>query len=106
MAAEWGHLDCLMKWTLVQTKCYNSISLDSETCYYAAKGGHLDCLIWARENGGDWDSTICEAASEGGHLDCLIWARENGCDWSKDQCRILASINYHQAILDWINLEI
>jgi len=42
---------------------------------YAAKGGHLRMLKWARENGCPWDVNICWAAAG----DTLQWARANGC---------------------------
>ena len=61
---------------------------DASVCYWAAKGGHLDCLTYAHENrcpwecrrGCGWPSAI-QAAVEGGHLDCLAYAHENGCPW-------------------------
>ncbi len=33
----------------------------------AAKGGHLDVLKYARENGCPWDSFVCAMAAENGH---------------------------------------
>ena len=48
--------------------------------------GHLECLKYARDNGGEWGETI-EAAVRGGHLACLRYAREAGCPrpWNLDQ---------------------
>jgi hypothetical protein len=43
----------------------------------AAKGGHLEVLKWARENGCPWDEDDVRVAAEGGHLETLKWAREN-----------------------------
>ena len=34
---------------------------------------------WAREKGCEWDEETCEYAAEGGHLEVLRWARANGC---------------------------
>ena len=31
------------------------LPVDAETCAYAARGGHLKVLKWARENGCPWD---------------------------------------------------
>jgi hypothetical protein len=45
----------------------------------AAKGGHLEVLKWARENGCPWDELTCANAAERGHLGMLQWARANGC---------------------------
>ena len=52
----------------------------------AAKGGHLEVLKWARENGCPWDVGTCACAAEGGHLEVLKWARENGCPWNEGTC--------------------
>lgn len=52
-----------------------------QTCIEAARAGHLEVLVWARENGCDWDASTCSAAAENGHLAVLNWVRENGCDW-------------------------
>ena len=46
---------------------------------FAAEGGHLEVLKWARENGSPWDEDICAYAAESGHFEVLKWARENGC---------------------------
>jgi hypothetical protein len=47
----------------------------------AAKGGHLECLVYAHENGCAWDSYTCAFAAEKGHLKCLVYAHEHGCPW-------------------------
>ena len=53
---------------------------------YAAEGGQLDVLQWARANGCPWDGSTCAGAAEGGHLDVLQWARANGCPWNETTC--------------------
>jgi hypothetical protein len=42
------------------------------TCFFAAKGGHLDILKYAHEKGCPWDveTTCCYAAQEG-HLEYI-----------------------------------
>lgn len=60
------------------------------TCIYAAKGGNLDCLIYARDNGCKWNETTCAAAAEKGNLNCLKYAHEHGCEWTSDTCGIVA----------------
>ena len=53
----------------------------------AAKNGHLDCMMHARENGCGWNnSTITETAAKYGHLECLKYALENGCILSQNTC--------------------
>jgi uncharacterized protein YabN with tetrapyrrole methylase and pyrophosphatase domain len=48
------------------------------TCYFAAKGGHLEVLQWAHENGCPWDKDTCLHAVKNGHLDILQYLRANG----------------------------
>ena len=74
-------------------------------CLWAARGGHLEVLQWARANGCPWDastrqragiSMCCSGrsqtdargayAAEGGQLDVLQWARANGCPWDGSTC--------------------
>ncbi|CAN0532375.1 unnamed protein product, partial [Ectocarpus sp. 12 AP-2014] len=45
----------------------------------AAENGHLEVLVWARENGCPWNERTCVNASRGGHDDVLRWAIANGC---------------------------
>ena len=40
-----------------------------DTCAYAAKGGHLDVLKWARENGCPWDEWTCAFAASRGYVE-------------------------------------
>ena len=50
-------------------------------CASAAGGGHLEILVWARENDCPWNYLTCASAAGDGHLKVLVWARENGCEW-------------------------
>jgi hypothetical protein len=61
----------------------NDCPWNEETCYLAAKGGHLEMLQWARENGCPWNWQTCWKAAEGGHLEVLKWASEKGCPWTE-----------------------
>jgi len=60
------------------------------TCSWAAEGGHLEVLKWARENGCPWNERTCSCAAKGGHLEVLKWARENGCPWGEQTCSFAA----------------
>ena len=53
--------------------CYGKIACDwnSDTCWAAARGGHLAVLQWARAIGYEWDRWTCYAASCGGHLSAM-----------------------------------
>jgi hypothetical protein len=59
----------------------NGYPWDERTCAYAAEKGHLECLVYAHENGCGWDKWTCANAAENGHLECLRYAHENGCRW-------------------------
>lgn len=41
-------------------------------------------------------------AAQHGHLDILIWARDNECEWDPDHCLRLASLHFHYEIVEWI----
>jgi hypothetical protein len=73
---------------------------DSDTCAYAAKGGHLEVLKWARQNGCPWNSNTCSSASYCGHLEVLKWAREAGCPWDERTCNY-AALQGHLEVLKW-----
>ena len=70
------------------------------TCANAARGGHLDVLRWARENGCAWNANTCAFAAEGGHLEVLRWARENGCEWDA-RTATYAARGGHLDVLRW-----
>jgi len=72
----------------------------SGLCRYAAKGGHLAVLQWARAQGYPWDERTCAWAAENGHLDVLQWARAHGCPWEGMTCEMAAK-NGHLAVLQW-----
>jgi len=67
-------------------------------CNNAVKGGHLDCLRYAHENGCPWDYNTCWRAAENGHLDCLKYARENGCPWDKRTCWFAAEYGHLECL--------
>ena len=56
----------------------------------AAKGGCLQTLQWAREQGCPWDRSVSDAAAEGGHLAVLQWLRQEGCPWGPSTCEAAA----------------
>ena len=47
-------------------------------CAYAAFGGRLDVLQWAREHGCPWNETTPWFAAAGGHLQVLQWRGSTG----------------------------
>ena len=60
--------------------------MDWMTCSHAARGGHLETLMWAREAGCPWNVGTTRAAALGGHLETLKWAREAGCPLDECVC--------------------
>ena len=48
---------------------------DEETCESAAQKGHLDVLMYARENGCPWDDRTWRYADES----VQKWLKKNGC---------------------------
>ena len=82
-------------------------------CPFAATGGHLAVLRWAREHHCPWGPATCVFAAMGGHLEVLQWAREHGFLWDKLVCQYVSGSGYypetHQAWLgagarttDWL----
>ena len=69
-------------------------------CEFAAQGGHLEVLMWARANDCPWDEGTCWKAAEHGHLEVLQWARENGCSWNWETCAHAAK-GGHLEVLQW-----
>ena len=69
-------------------------------CAFAAFGGHVDVLDWARDRGCPWDEETCASAAEGGHLDVLRWARAKGCPWD-EQTVDMAEEYGHEEIAAW-----
>ena len=58
---------------------------DETTCSYAAQGGYLKILKWARENGCPWDEETTRLAKLYGRTRVLEWARANGCPEKKEE---------------------
>ena len=80
--------------------CARGYKLHVSACAYAAQGGHLKALEWARRNGCEWDEKTCWRAAGGGHLEVLRWARENGCPWNEWTCSA-AEAGGHLEVLQW-----
>eukprot|EP01112_Ceratiomyxa_fruticulosa_P012688 TRINITY_DN3527_c0_g1_i5.p1 TRINITY_DN3527_c0_g1~~TRINITY_DN3527_c0_g1_i5.p1 ORF type:complete len:434 (+),score=67.61 TRINITY_DN3527_c0_g1_i5:135-1436(+) len=53
---------------------------------HAADGGHLEILKFLHEKGLEWDKTACSNATHRGYLECLQYLHENGCEWDDEIC--------------------
>ncbi|CAN0535460.1 unnamed protein product, partial [Scytosiphon promiscuus] len=73
---------------------------DSRVCSTAAWFGLLEVLKWARCNGCPWDAQTCASAARGGHLEVLKWARRNGCPWGEHTCASAAK-GGHLDVIKW-----
>jgi hypothetical protein len=79
---------------------------DKWTCTWAAEGGHLALLQWARLEANPpcpWDEDTCREAAEKGHLAMLQWARtvaDPPCPWDEWTCACAAEKG-HLALLQW-----
>ena len=73
---------------------------DEWTSAQAAWGGQLEVLQWAHATGCPWDEFTCSNAAESGHLEVLHWARANGCPWTWRKCSFAAQEG-HLEVLQW-----
>ena len=78
---------------------------DEDTCYCAARGGHLEVLIWAVEHGCPWVEETSVIAASGGHLEVLKWAVEHGCPWNASVCAHFAYGKGHVEMLQWVRAQ-
>ena len=67
----------------------NGCPWSAGTCSFAAGGGHLEMLQWARANGCPWNERTCKEAEDKHHRDVFFWAHAKGCTMS-DRTRLLA----------------
>ena len=58
-----------------------------DICNLAIKYGHLDCLIYLREQGCKMEETSCDIAARYGQLKILQYLHEEGFEWSADTCK-------------------
>ena len=56
-----------------------AVGMNGSTCTYAAGGGHLEVLKWARANGCPWNNRVLHYAAKYKHAAIVNWAVTNGC---------------------------
>lgn len=69
----------------------------SDTCALLAKLGAIDALKFLQKKNYSWDHRICSFAASGGHLELLQWARTKGCPWNKNSSD--ENYNSHRKLL-------
>ena len=102
-AASVARAEMVRSWTLdgpVREKFFECL------CEYAASGGHLSVLEWARREGYPWNEWTCRLAAESGHLHVLRWARAQvpPCALDDMVCE-LAAWNGHLAVVKWARAQ-
>src|SRR5436189_6276913 len=70
-------------------------------CYYAILNGHLEVLIWAKNNNYKLDPYTYVWAAEKGHLHILKWAKDNDLVFNSDLCAFSAR-GGHLETLKWL----
>jgi hypothetical protein len=78
-------------WALPTLGLTNLTYRRKDFMFIAAKGGRLQTLQWAREQGCPWDRNVSATAAEGGHLAVLQWLRQLGCPWDHRTCAAAAA---------------
>eukprot|EP01032_Pedospumella_encystans_P018973 gene18973-21583_t len=63
--------------------------------------GNLACLEFAHTQGCVWTSAACTAAAAGGHLECLMYAVENGCKID-ELVKRAAVLNHQRECVDFL----
>lgn len=100
-AASIGALPALV-WIRDHTQyCWVS---DHDACYYAAKNGQLETIVWlwrAAHNYIREKNHVASAAARNGHLECLEWLVKHGCDLPH---RVLPEVarNGHAAVAEFL----
>jgi hypothetical protein len=77
IAAENGHLDCLMY------AHDNGCELPRPGRIKPTTLGQLKCIKYLHENGRVWDASLCSWLGATGQDKLLAYAHENGCPWNK-----------------------
>lgn len=75
-AAEGGHRE-VIEWSQQDGRKY-SFKLSYWTCAVAAGAGQLELLLWLRTNECSWNWRTVDLARKGGHMDIVQWAQDNG----------------------------
>lgn len=94
MTAYYGHVHVL------EYALQKGASFYAEVFTYAAKGGHLECVIWLHSVHCPWDFRVCVDAATGGHLEIIRFAHLHGCPWSSEVCARAAKYG-HFEVLKW-----
>jgi hypothetical protein len=59
-------------------------------------------LRYAHEHDCAWDSNTCYFAAVGGHLEALRYAHEHGCPLDLDECLLQSEDNGHATVVEYL----
>ena len=68
----------------------------------AALNGRIETLEWLRDNGVTLTSDLCPFAARGGHIETLEWLLNNGCPPTISACCEEAAGRGHVEVLKWL----
>lgn len=63
------------------------------TCIFAAEYGFYDLMVCAHQHGCSWDTYCTREAARGNHLQCLMYLHEHGCPWDEETTKF--ALEYH-----------
>jgi hypothetical protein len=91
-------------WLMVRIACVDSVrTMPMDTnriCNYFALKGHLNLLVWAKQQRWSITKEACTNAINSGHLNILQWMLVNGCPFNERLCQI-AAVNGYLDIVNW-----
>jgi hypothetical protein len=89
--------------TLLKWLSTNNLFEQSITTEKAALHGHLDVLVWLKEDGKCvLQRDAYSAAAKGGHIHILEWMLVNGWWTSSEDAFVAAAKGNHQNVVDWL----
>ena len=80
-SGQWRMLDSLYENEYQQAPSNLKEFLKQRIVNWAASGGQIDALEWARDRGMHGGAESCMLAACKGHLHVLQWLREDGATW-------------------------
>ena len=99
LMATHGRLD------MVQWAHARGSKLRASVVKAALKGGYVDIIEWAINNGCPYDpANMYIKSARKGHLHVMEWARARDYPWDPNACRAVA-VNTHPSVVEWIDAQ-
>jgi len=102
VAAEAGDL-ALLQWLWLKPQCLTFLG-NRMLCVYAARGGQIPVLQWARQQGCAWDESVSGWAAYAGQTETLQWLRAQSppCPWVETDVCTRAFQQKQWTTLQWL----